>query len=307
VAGKKTPCPSLLSYYVKTNSLEAIRALRFPRPPTYKAKPSGLYKLFSASSSNAQKDDLDCDPNEPRCAIKIKRLGKIDDLDVYGEFFNLYMLMKQERYAEALAAFIEYDRRVDITSTHSSADFSLPYFAMTVADSESSDKLPDMLAILDKTDRKNTFDHILARSVISGAKDEVESSLQLLRKAFHARPHTKWRPIYSWYQLTETAEWLYQRTGDERFISYALQWARSYQAIQPQFAWAYAFEALYSKNEDDRIRAAGYAAYLDSRSQWLSRVPAPLREKGRLWWEKNNPYPGYKDRLQQPETQKQAA
>lgn len=287
-------------------SLEAVRALRYSQPASYMAEFSEPNKMLSAPFSNDPENELDCDPNIASCAAKRRMRTKIEDIDIYGEFLNIYLIMKEERYAEALKAFVEYDKRFNIASSRGPG-FSMPYFAMTVADSESNNKLPDMLAILDKKDKENNFDHILTRAVITGSQGDVETSLQLLLKAFHARPHTKWRPIYSWYQLTETAEWLYQRTGDQRFINYALQWARSYQVIQPQFAWAYAFEALYSNNEDDRIRATGYAAYLDSQSQWLSRVPAPIREKGSLWWEKNNPYPEYKERLQKPGTPKQAA
>ncbi|MET0119410.1 MAG: hypothetical protein ABW124_00075, partial [Candidatus Thiodiazotropha sp. 6PLUC9] len=54
--------------------------------------------------------------------------------------------------------------------------------------------------------------------------------------------------------------------------------------------WAYAFEALYSENQQDRIRASGFALYLDRDSYWLSMVPDEIKKLGKEWWKKNNPF-----------------
>jgi hypothetical protein len=82
----------------------------------------------------------------------------------------------------------------------------------------------------------------------------------------------------------------------------ALDWVRRYQIIQPQFSWSYAFEACYSDDEKARMRAAGFAQYLDSASAWLAKVPESVRKQGAKWWEENNPFIIPEERLEKSST-----
>jgi hypothetical protein len=164
-----------------------------------------------------------------------------------------------------------------------------------------------LLAYLGTLKRESHFDAGLTRAVLLASAGDHDQALAALVDAYHSRPHTRWRPFFSWYQLTDTAEWLYKETGDERFLKHALQWAKAYQEIQPQFGWAYAFEAVYSKDRNARIEAAGYASYLDAGSAWLQQVPEDIREQGRKWWSENSPYEQIKkDLIKQPADEKSA-
>lgn len=70
--------------------------------------------------------------------------------------------------------------------------------------------------------------------------------------------------------------------------------------IQPQFAWAYAFEALYAEDEEERVRAAAFAQYLDPNSAWLSKVPEAIRKKGAERWPELNPFILKQEKVAQP-------
>jgi hypothetical protein len=58
----------------------------------------------------------------------------------------------------------------------------------------------------------------------------------------------------------------------------------------PVSAWAYALEARYSADEQQRLRATAIALYLDPRSEHLKSVPAELRKRAEKWFAANNPF-----------------
>ncbi len=130
----------------------------------------------------------------------------------------------------------------------------------------------------------------MARSVVLATRGEVDKALAMLESAFNIRPHTNSRVIFSYYQIIELTEFLYQMTGDSRFIDTGLNWAEGFRKIQPQISWAHAFVAKYSRNEKLRIEAAAYAGYLDPKSAWLKSVPQPILDLSASWWKKNTPF-----------------
>jgi len=209
----------------------------------------------------------------------------------YIGFIEAYSLLNKGQNKKAFDSFMDYDSKHDIFGY---SQFALPYFAMTLSDESFSEALPKFLTLIEKDSKSSfspeNFDAELARAIIYAHLGRNEDSMNSLKIAFERRPHTNWRPFFSWYQLTEVAVWLTDKTKDSRFIKKALKWAKDYQVIQPQFAWAYAFEARYSVVRKDRVHAAGIAAYLDPQSQWLSEVPKDIRLEGEKWFKINNPF-----------------
>ncbi len=212
----------------------------------------------------------------------------------YVEFVDAYKLLKSGNLEQAFTKFMAFDEKYNSTYPRSTKSFALPYIMMSVSRTKDHEKLKDVLSFFEKerASRQGSieFDAALAQAVIYTHLDNSENALSALKLAFNNRPHTGWRPLYSWYQLIEVTEWIHQKTGNDIFRQQALDWVKRYQIIQPQFSWAYAFEAKYSTNRGERIEAAGYAFFLDRHSAWLSDVPTEILEEGVNWWEKNNPF-----------------
>lgn len=167
---------------------------------------------------------------------------------------------------------------------------ALPFMAMTAVEAGNKDHLDRLMAILHKSLDGNNYNLALAEAVQAADQGHAGKALLALKRAFHYHPLTGWRPMGTWYQLALTSEWLYKRTHDRRFIDTALTWANRFEKIQPQFGWAYAFQARYAKDRDTRVQAAAFAHYLDPQSLWLSQVPSSIRKQGKRWWQSHNPF-----------------
>jgi hypothetical protein len=69
----------------------------------------------------------------------------------------------------------------------------------------------------------------------------------------------------------------------------------------PVSAWAYALEARYSSDEQQRLRATAIALYLDPKSEYLKSVPAEIRKRAKEWFATNNPF-----KVRDPKSNRQA-
>jgi hypothetical protein len=166
--------------------------------------------------------------------------------------------------------------------------YALPYFAW--ASAKTGDKLGLEAFVGTLPASRQDFDRELALAFFAGLRREHEAAGKHLQLAFRHRPFTDKRPIFTEYQWAEACEWLYTATGEKRYLKLALDWARRYQEVMPESAWAYAFEARYSNDEQQRLRATAIALYLDPRSEHLKSVPAGFRERAQQWFAANNPF-----------------
>jgi hypothetical protein len=222
----------------------------------------------------------------------------------YSKYLDAYVSYKNQDFKSAFTKYLtqnqselilqiqpKYNQHGEFSSLLK-ADHRLPFFAISAAEIGHKEFLLALQESINTNtpDDESAFDLYLTESIILAASQQWDKSINKLKRAFNVRPHTKWRPMYSWYQITEIAEWLYQFSDDKRFLDLAIDWAKRYQVIQPQFGWAYAFEALYSNNREDQIRAAGFAYYLDRDSYWLSKVPEDVKTQGKQWWLTHNPF-----------------
>ncbi|MCG7899466.1 MAG: hypothetical protein JAY85_13540 [Candidatus Thiodiazotropha weberae] len=230
--------------------------------------------------------------------------ANISQFNKYKNYLEAYISFKNSKYEQAFNQYLKNDEVDSILSSDTEynkngklnsiliVNHSLPYLAMSALMSDKDDFLESLKKNINgkHLTKESAFDILLTESIISASEEQWDISLDFIKKAFNRRPHTKWRPMYSWYQITEITEWLYLLSKDRRFIDLALEWVKDYQVIQPQFSWAYAFEALYGTNRQDKIKSAAFAFYLDRDSYWLSKVPYDIKRQGIEWWKTNNPF-----------------
>jgi hypothetical protein len=79
--------------------------------------------------------------------------------------------------------------------------------------------------------------------------------------------------------------WLYEDFKDPRYLSRALELAKSYQVIAPMHAWSFAVVAKYSKDPDERLQALAMALYLDRHSWLVSGIPDTEKLAAQEWFE----------------------
>jgi hypothetical protein len=252
----------------------------------FMAEYSGLKKVFSPEVMRIL--TMKCYEQSSLCDSAAEPSLENDGHDFHLTFMDAYQSLFSGRYVSALKQYVEFELS-HFARYFSLDDTLLPYLAMAASKTLERNQIEDLLGALSDI-HANAFDTGLAKSVLLTGLGRDDEAIDALQAAFDDRPHTEWRPVYSWYQITLTAEWLAEQSGDRRFIDLALEWARRYQVIQPQFAWAYAFEALYAEGESERVRAAAFAEYLDPKSAWLSKVPEEIRQKGKAEWSTLNPF-----------------
>jgi tetratricopeptide (TPR) repeat protein len=134
------------------------------------------------------------------------------------------------------------------------------------------------------------FDDELALAAHQCFTGNHDVALEYMQKAFVNRPSTSKRPLYTWYQLVELCEWFYEHSNDKRYLDLALRWSQDHQIIRPMFGWAFAFEAKYTDDADRRLRALGYALYLDPQSWRISHFSDFEKQRAREWFKTQNPF-----------------
>ncbi len=131
------------------------------------------------------------------------------------------------------------------------------------------------------------FHDNLATALVAGFQKRFEESHEYLNAALNFRPFTLNRSIFTYYQLLEVAEWLYEETQEEVYREFIADKARRFQKIQPIYPWAYAFSARWAPTREERIRAAAATLLLDPGSWRLSLMPASERKEADKWIESN--------------------
>jgi tetratricopeptide (TPR) repeat protein len=231
----------------------------------------------------------------PRSAFRAKdrapvREGTLAESE-FIYFADAYVELRRGNFKAAVERFDKMAQfyAVEGSPQHGLPGFALPYFAWASAKAGDSLGLEAFVRSLPEG-RARDFDRGLALAFFAGLRGERDIAEKYLLLAFRHRPFTDKRPIFTEYQWTEACEWLYIATGEKRYLTLALDWAHRYQEVMPVSAWAYAFEARYSTDEQQRLRATAIALYLDPRSEYLKSVPAALRKRAEQWFAANNPF-----------------
>jgi hypothetical protein len=196
-------------------------------------------------------------------------------------FAELYRDVKLKKFADATTAW-----RADPAITRQ--EVTLPYIIWSRVKTGSSAEPYDLLSQTEG-DGEGFGYHLSMAILSSGRKAHIEA-MKHLRSAQYKIPDDGGWPLPAWYQLVETCEWLFDDSGYAGYRELALAYARIYQKMRPMFAWAYAVEARYSDNADDRIRALAITLYLDKRSERIAAISREEKDKALQWLEKNNPF-----------------
>jgi hypothetical protein len=242
----------------------------------------------------------------PRSAFRAKDRAPVrDGMLVESEFIYFADAYEQLRRGNFKAAVERFDRMaeyyaVEGSPQHDFAGYALPYFAWASAKTGDRLELEAFVRALPEW-RPRDFDRGLALAFFAGLRGEHEAARKHLLLAFRHRPFTDKRPIFPEYQWAEACEWLYRATGEKGYLQLALDWARRHQQIMPVSAWAYALEARYSSDEQQRLSATAIALYLDPKSEYLKSVPAEIRKRAKEWFATNNPF-----KVRDPKSNRQA-
>jgi len=210
-------------------------------------------------------------------------------------FADAYLALRRGDHASAVEKFDAMATYYPIEGDPAIGGFdsyALAYFAWVSARSGDTLALESFVRGLnpERLPFDKRFDRSIALAFFAGLRGEHETALGELKRAFDTRPNTERRPVPTEFQWAEACEWLFEATKDRRYIDLALPWARVHQRIQPMMAWAYAFEAKHTKNEQDRIRALGVALYLDPNSERIARFLGSVKSEARQHFERNNPF-----------------
>lgn len=207
----------------------------------------------------------------------------------YGSFAQAYVALQQKQYQKAFDRLQARSIYYSYTTKYFGSCL-LSYYIWAAVKSGNTDQAKLTLAEAEKEQNplNSEFNLKLGEAAHAGGLGNHDEAISHLKRAFGVRPHTRLRPIYPWYQIVEMCEWLYEDSGNQQYLDLALKWSREYQIIQPMFAWAYAVEAKYSKNPDERRRALRYALYLDRQSARLQGIPETEKAAAETWLRKNN-------------------
>ena len=237
-----------------------------------------------------------------RALLDQSRLDKSPDAaDFLKRLMTGYAALKRGDYQRSWEAFQEYAQPGSYLAAFEPSYSALPYHAYVAAKTGHAEEFS---AYLEKWSKRLStatlqrdpppypeFDVHLARAVlasIKGSHDKVKEELSLARGSM-AEPGA--RPLPLEYVFAEVCELLGKESGKREYFDIAVDWARAYQVYEPWAAWAYAFEAMYGKNDADRARAYAIAQYLDRNSSRISAIDASIASRAKLWLAANKPFP----------------
>jgi len=209
-------------------------------------------------------------------------------------------LIKSEQayFADAYAALRHSDfdtalhRFDDMADHYPIEQYPLAYFAFVAAKSGDPEKLEAYVVSLNKPPFSEpvSFDQLLAKAFFAGQRKDADAALKALQEAVRLRPYTDDRPVMTEYQYAEACEWLYQDTGDPRFVTELLDWARKQETVQPTFAWAYSMQYEFEKPGATRTRALAMTEYLDPASPRITKASQAERAAAKAWLDEHPPF-----------------
>jgi tetratricopeptide (TPR) repeat protein len=201
-------------------------------------------------------------------------------------FADAYAALRHSQFDTAL-------QRFDSMADHYQIEhYPLAYFAYAAAHSGDPEKLEAYIESLNSAPYNEvpTFDQLLAKAFFAGQRKDANVALKALREARRLRPYTDDRPVMTEYQYAEACEWLYQDTGDLRFVAELLDWARDQQTVQPILAWTYSMEYEYESPGAVRTRALAMTEYLDPGSPRITKASQAERAAAKAWLNEHPPF-----------------
>jgi len=232
---------------------------------------------------------MDRNPDESDLAI-IRRFGGATGdrgLQLFGEGYYAFRRGDYGAAVEPLAKVYAMTLARSSPGRKSLA-YPLPYLTYALARSGSMDEAKMLLErFSEQAERDNFF--WMARAMVDGLEGRHERALEGLWYAFVDPPSQGNFAIPPLYQVLEAAEELHRATQDDRYRALLADMATRVRIAWP-FAWAYAFEARYTRNPESRRAAIAAAMYLDPRSARLQGVSPKDRDDARAMLAKAPPF-----------------
>jgi len=206
-------------------------------------------------------------------------------------FADAYLSFRNQNYKEAAEKFYKMEAfyPLNYEASLNRYAYTLPYFSWSSAKTGDPYKLEaylDKIGVLYYAEH----DYYLSKAIFSGMRRETATALQYLTLASNNRRKNGNRLILKEYQWAETCEMLFEATNDKKYRDLALKWSKTYQKLDPVYAWPYAIEAKLTSSPEDRLRALGIALYLDPGSERANAFPENLRQQAKKWFASHNPF-----------------
>ena len=190
-------------------------------------------------------------------------VGKTPAKSGHAYFVDGYRALKLKDFAAAHSIFTE---ALGLWGGYG----YLPYYAFAAAKAGNTADIETGIARVKASDRN--FDYYLAQAIFAGASGKNDEALRLLELARYHRPGTRDRYLLTEHTLGEISELLAEMTGSEKIRARALDWAQKRALVAPWQSWSHAQIARLSKNPAERQRAIAMLAYLDPKSETLSKI-----------------------------------
>ncbi|MES2038992.1 MAG: hypothetical protein V4495_14250 [Pseudomonadota bacterium] len=151
--------------------------------------------------------------------------------------------------------------------------FVLPFFAWVAW--QATDGKDANLDTVRNADLHESFDHVLAKSMIFALEGKSRESLQYLKAARYAlsesgKPEMTERAIPASYQYAVAAYLMFKKTGNDAYRTEALQFLRAYELVFPYYGWVYSMQVALEKDKKKQQALACKAKVLDPGSYFLS-------------------------------------
>jgi hypothetical protein len=232
---------------------------------------------------------LDRSPGDKTFAYVVATGGDATN-PTYAPLATGYRAFKRRDYAgaiEHLTKLAEVGTRQSQT-TQQQAALALPYLTAGLVKVGRGAEAQALLTDFQKRAGRD-FYCLLASAYLQGLSGDTRAGLDDLWQAQLNWPDMGRVSIPPPFQVLESAEKLYELTGDARYKGALLDLARRQRVMWPWW-WAYAFEAKYASDPAEREAALGVALFLDPQSEHLAGFSEAQRKRAQRWFAANNPF-----------------
>jgi hypothetical protein len=231
---------------------------------------------------------LDRSPGDKTFAYVVAPATNADP--IYAPLATGYRAFKRGDYAgaiEHLSKLTEVGARPSPAAQQQGA-VAMPYLAASLTKMGRGAEAQAVLADFQKRAGRD-FYYLLASAYVQGLSGDRRAAMEDLWQAQLSWPDLGKLSLPPPFQVLESAEKLYELTGDARYKEALLDLARRQRVMWPWW-WTYAFEAKHATDPRNRQAALGVALYLDAQSEHLAGFNEAQRKRAQRWFAANNPF-----------------
>lgn len=212
--------------------------------------------------------------------------GGASDRPILAWFAEGYINLRNNNYSDSYKTFSQ--RSSLINNFSAPYRFALPYLIWSEIRSSHVDEAKQIIEHFAGKQNDSFEYHIAAAFYFNHLKND-KSAIDHLKLASY-RISSSNAPFSPWYQLIEACERLYESSHNVTYRELMVSFAKRYQQVYPMYSWAYAVEAKYTQDPDDRRRALAMAQYLDPQSERISHFPESEKQLAMSWLKAHNPF-----------------